>query len=130
MDRPTARVEEVETELLELFLSLDGENDALLSAPIIYASAKEGWAVSDFNAPVASRTSMEDLFNVILETIPSPSAANRAAPFSLLVTQLESDPFMVGVCDAATYVHCAGKMLSGSHPQRHCEAWRQSQSLG
>ena len=44
VDRPMARPDEVEEEVLELLLDL-GASDEQLDSPVIYASAKEGWAI-------------------------------------------------------------------------------------
>ena len=43
VDRDTARPKQVEEDLLELFIGLDANEDQL-EYPIIYASAKQGWA--------------------------------------------------------------------------------------
>lgn len=44
VDRETARVEEVENEIFELFIELD-EQEKFVNYPVFYASAKNGWAV-------------------------------------------------------------------------------------
>ena len=92
-DRPTARLDEVESEILDLFLNLDA-NDEQLAYPLLLASAKEGWAVRDAKDP--KDAGMVPLLDLILEHVPAPKV-DRAKPFSMLVTQLESDPF-VGKC--------------------------------
>jgi GTP-binding protein len=45
VDRPTARIVEVENEIFDLFCALEA-NDDQLEYPLIYASAKEGKATS------------------------------------------------------------------------------------
>ena len=68
IDRPEARPNEVIDEVLELFLELDAD-DAQLDCPFIFASAKAGIASLDAEEP---GTSMEPLFETILEYIPAP----------------------------------------------------------
>jgi GTP-binding protein len=92
IDRETAQPEKVENDLLELFISLDA-NDEQLEYPILYASAKNGYASLD---PTARQGSIQPLLDEIIEKIPSPKA-DRDAPFSMMVTQIESDPY-VGKC--------------------------------
>ncbi|KND01004.1 GTP-binding protein TypA/BipA [Spizellomyces punctatus DAOM BR117] len=101
VDRPTARPEEVEEELLELFIGLDA-NETQLEYPILYASAKDGWATRELNG---KRDNVLPLLEEIVNHVPAPSV-DRSAPFSMLVTQIESDPY-VGKC----YM---GKIQSGT----------------
>ncbi|KAI8823463.1 P-loop containing nucleoside triphosphate hydrolase protein [Fimicolochytrium jonesii] len=101
VDRPTARPDQVEDELLELFIGMDA-TDEQLDYPIIYASAKDGWATTEVDG---SRDNILPLLDQILEKVPPPSV-DRTAPFSMLVTQIESDPY-VGKC----YM---GKVQSGT----------------
>lgn len=68
IDRPEARPEEVIDEVLELFLELDAD-DAQLDCPFIFASAKAGIASLDMEE---TGTSMEPLFETILDYIPAP----------------------------------------------------------
>ncbi len=68
IDRPEARPNEVIDEVLELFLELDAD-DAQLDCPFIFASAKAGIASLDADE---LGTSMEPLFETILEYIPAP----------------------------------------------------------
>lgn len=68
IDRPEARPDEVIDEVLELFLELDAD-DAQLDCPFVFASAKAGIASL---APEEQGTSMEPLFETILDYIPAP----------------------------------------------------------
>jgi GTP-binding protein len=58
VDRDSSRVQEVENEIFDLFCSLDA-TDEQLDYPLIYASARSGWAVKDRNG---KRENVEDLF--------------------------------------------------------------------
>lgn len=99
-DRSTARIPEVEEEILELFINLNA-SDMQLDYKTLYASAKDGWAVE--NAEDVQRiidgkykSDMKCVLDMILGEVPPPDF-DRTRPFSMLVTQLESDPY-VGKC--------------------------------
>jgi GTP-binding protein len=92
IDRDTAQPEKVENDLLELFISLDA-NDEQLEYPILYASAKEGYCSHDSSS---RNGTIQPLLDEMIKTIPPPKA-DLDAPFSMMVTQIESDPY-VGKC--------------------------------
>ncbi len=68
IDRPDARPEAVEEEVLELLMDLDA-NDQQLDCPFIYASARDG--VSSYT-PDEPGTDMKPLFETIIKSIPAP----------------------------------------------------------
>ena len=68
VDRPTARVDEVESEIFDLFCNLEA-NDTQLEYPTIYAAAKNGWAIKDMDR---EKKGVVDLLDTIEEHIPSP----------------------------------------------------------
>lgn len=68
IDRPDARPEAVEEEVLELLMDLNA-NDKQLDCPYIYASAREGWASY---SPTEKGKDMKPLFETILSAIPAP----------------------------------------------------------
>ena len=89
IDKPNARPEEVIDEVFELFLEL-GADDEQLDFPIIYASAREGFArynVEDTNM------GMEPLFKTIIEHV-EPPKGYIDGPFQMLVTTLDSNAFV------------------------------------
>ncbi len=89
IDRPGARPEEVESEVLELFIEL-GAGDEVLDAPFFYASAKGGYASLD---PEAREGSMEPLFEGILEYIPAPEDREED-PFALLISTIDYNDYV------------------------------------
>lgn len=104
VDRNTSRIEQVDSELLDLFASLEA-TDEQMEYPIIYASAKEGWSVNDMT--IKERLNMEPLFKTILSHVEHPPLKKeREVPFSMLVTQIEPNKY-VGKC----YL---GRVQSGS----------------
>ncbi|MBQ3906351.1 MAG: translational GTPase TypA [Lachnospiraceae bacterium] len=82
IDRPEARPDEVVEEVLELFLELDAD-DAQLDCPFVFASAKAGIASLEAETP---GTSMEPLFETILNYIPAPEGDPDAGTQVLIST--------------------------------------------
>lgn len=82
IDRPEARPDEVVDEVLELFLELDAD-DAQLDCPFVFASAKTGIASLDSGE---LGTSMEPLFETILDYIPAPEGDPEAGTQVLIST--------------------------------------------
>jgi GTP-binding protein len=89
VDRPDARVTEVVREVEDLFLDLDAAEDQL-EFPILYSSARQGWASLDANSPGED---LVPLFNAILRTIPSP-AYDPEHPLQALVTNLDASSYV------------------------------------
>lgn len=89
VDKPDARPDWVVDQVFDLFIAL-GADEAQLEFPILYASAKQGWAASDLEAP---RETMDPLFEQIVAHIPAPEA-DPTGPFAMLATTLETDPFL------------------------------------
>ncbi|HXS38739.1 MAG TPA: translational GTPase TypA [Stellaceae bacterium] len=89
IDRADARPVEVHNEIFDLFAALDA-SDEQLDFPTLYASGRAGWAVADLDEP---RKDLVSLFDLILRHVPPP-VADAAAPFAMLVTTLENDPYL------------------------------------
>ncbi len=68
IDRPDARLDEIEDEVLELLMDLNA-SDEQLDSPVIYCSGREGTASADYTKP---GTDLIPLFDTILEHIPPP----------------------------------------------------------
>jgi GTP-binding protein len=89
VDRPDARSEEVVDEVFDLFAALDA-NEHQLDFPILYASGRDGWCAENLDD---ERKDLTPLFDLILRHVPAPKV-NTEGSFSMLVTLLESDPFL------------------------------------
>ena len=100
-DRPDARAYEVHEEVFDLFAALDA-TDEQLDFPTIYASAKEGWAIEGLED---EKKDLTPLFNAILKNVPT-AEGDPTAPFSMLVTTLEADPYLGRIL--------TGRILSGT----------------
>ena len=88
VDRPMARPLEVVDEVLELLLDL-GASDEQLDSPVVYASAKDGWASLD---PEEEGNDLKPLFDTILSTIPHPEG-DMGGDLQLLVSNIDYDGY-------------------------------------
>src|SRR5207237_9380923 len=64
--------------------------DEQLDFPTLFGSARQGWAATSLEA---EHKDMEPLFDLILRHVPAPTI-EADKPFRMLVTTLESDPFL------------------------------------
>ncbi|HWT55603.1 MAG TPA: translational GTPase TypA [Candidatus Microsaccharimonas sp.] len=92
IDKPAARIKEVEDELADLFLELAVHEDQL-HYPVYYAIGREGksWATVPAN-PEADAADLTAIFDAIIEKIPAPSI-ELDKPFQMLVTSLAWDTY-------------------------------------
>jgi GTP-binding protein len=99
IDRETARIEAVETEILDMFLHLHTD-PSQLNYQTLYASAKNGWCgyeiPRDKTNLGTSSNCMTPLLDSIVSQIPSPRISD-SPQFSLLVNMTERIPF-IGKC--------------------------------
>jgi GTP-binding protein len=91
VDRPHADPDKVLGEAFDLFATM-GASDEQLDFPHLYASGKQGWALTDM---AGERKDLGPLFDKIVEHVPAPAAASRTdEPARLLAVLIESDPFL------------------------------------
>lgn len=89
IDRAGARPYEVVDEVLDLFIELGADEDQL-EFPVVYASAREGFAMLD---PEEKGVDMRPLFDKIIEEIPAPEGDDEA-PFQLLLSNIDYDEYV------------------------------------
>ena len=89
VDRPDARADDVVTDVFDLLVQLNA-NDCALDFPVIYASAKQGWATTDLAVP---NSDMRPVFEAILAHVPPPKN-DRTAPLQMLVTTLNYSDYL------------------------------------
>ena len=89
VDRPDARPDEIEDEVLELFMELNA-TDEQLDSPFVYCSAREGTASLD---PHQQTENLKPLFDTILEHIPAPEG-DPDAPFQMLVSSIDYNEYV------------------------------------
>ena len=101
MDRPDARPLEVADEILDLFIEL-GADDEQLDFPILYASARNGYAIKHVEDTPEDFSS---LFNAIVEYIPVPQGDEEGS-LQLSIASLDYDNYVgrIGI----------GKVLRGT----------------
>ncbi|MCH7802386.1 MAG: GTP-binding protein, partial [Chloroflexi bacterium] len=89
IDRPAARVAEVVELIQDLFLELATKAEQL-DFPILYASAREGYAIANLDDP---REDMKPLFQAMIDSVPAPTG-DPDAPFQMLVAALDYDNYL------------------------------------
>ncbi len=89
IDRDGARPDEVIDEVLDLFIEL-GADDDQIDFPVIYASARDGFASTDSSVRDGD---MRPLLDAILEYIPSPEG-DPDGPSQILFSSLEYDEYI------------------------------------
>lgn len=88
IDRPEARPAEVIDEVLDLFIEL-GADDHQLEFPVVFASAKNGYATMTAEG---KGSSMIPLFDTILKEIPCP-VGDTESTLQMLVSNIDYDRY-------------------------------------
>ncbi len=89
IDKPDARLGEVEDEILELLIDL-GANDDQLDSPMLYCSGRAGTAVED---PSETGVDLSPLFEKILSYIPAPEG-DETGDLQLLVSSIDYNDYV------------------------------------
>ncbi|MEQ8235610.1 MAG: translational GTPase TypA [Syntrophomonadaceae bacterium] len=89
IDRPDARPEEVLDEVLDLFIDLGADEDQL-DFPVIYCSAKLGYAFTGLLEPGSD---MKPLLDMIISVIPAP-LGNQQGPLQLVISSIDYDSYV------------------------------------
>lgn len=89
VDRPNSRPDDVVNEVFDLLVQL-GADDASLDFPIVYASAREGWATTDLDK---KNDNMTPIFEAIIKNV-HPPVVDREAPLQMLVTSLDYSDYV------------------------------------
>ena len=101
IDRSDKRPDEVVNEVFDLFVSLDAGDDQL-DFPILYASGRAGWCVSELDK---KSENLDPLMDLIISHVPKPTI-DKNNDFTMLATLLDYDSYL-GRC-------LTGKVMSGS----------------
>jgi GTP-binding protein len=116
IDRENARPHKVLDMVFDLFVELHA-NDQQLDFPVIYTSAKEGYAVREIHE---TNDNMEPLFEAIIKHIPPPPSAKETY-FQMLVSNLDYSDYLgrlsfgritsgrLSVGDSAVLIHKDGR---------------------
>ncbi|NMC56370.1 MAG: translational GTPase TypA [Eubacteriaceae bacterium] len=89
IDRPEIRVDEVINEIIDLFIDLNC-TDEQIDFPIVYASAREGYATMDINK---KSDNIFPLLEAILSSIPAP-VGELDAPLQLLISNIDYNDYV------------------------------------
>ncbi|TGM95948.1 translational GTPase TypA [Leptospira dzoumogneensis] len=106
IDRDGARPDAVVDMVFDLFSDLGATNEQL-DFPIVYASAKQGWAVSQLED--APGTNLDPLLDTVLSHVP-PVKANIEAPLQFQVTSLDYNDYVGRIAIGKIY---NGKLQKG-----------------
>ncbi|MBE9580412.1 MAG: translational GTPase TypA [Proteobacteria bacterium] len=89
IDKPNVRPDWVVDHVFDLFVKLDAPDD-ILDFPVIYASAKDGYAVTD---TCQQGSSMAPLVETIISHVPPPSG-DQVGRLQLRVSSIDYSPFL------------------------------------
>ena len=89
IDKPDARLGEVEDEILELLIDLDA-SDEQLDSPMLYCSGRDGTASFD---PDHMGEDLTPLFDTIVDYIPAPEG-DEEGPLQLLVSSIDYSDYV------------------------------------
>ena len=89
IDKPDARLGEVEDEILELLIDL-GANDDQLDSPMLYCSGRSGTATRD---PLEEGEDLTPLFETIIDYIPAPEG-DVDGDLQILVSSIDYNEYV------------------------------------
>ncbi|WP_120952301.1 translational GTPase TypA [Helicobacter sp. L8] len=89
IDKPAAQPDRVVDEVFDLFVAM-GASDAQLDFPVVYAAAREGYAITDLSA---EKKNLEPLFETILSHVHAPSGSLED-PLQMQVFTLDYDNYV------------------------------------
>ena len=88
-DRADSRPDDVVNEVFDLLVDLEAADEAL-DFPVLFASAKEGWATADLARP---NDNLKPVYEAIVRHVPAPKA-DPDRPLQMLVTTLEYSDYV------------------------------------
>jgi GTP-binding protein len=92
IDKPAARCDWVVDQVFDLFVKLDAP-DEVLDFPLVYSSAKKGYALADPADPVEDGGSMAIISQMIIDNIPPPSGSVDE-PLQMQVGTIDYSPYL------------------------------------
>ena len=123
IDRPNQRCLEVIDEVLELLMELDASNEQL-DSPILFTSAKSGFATRDLNI---ENTDLIPLFDTILTHIPAPFGDDEA-PLQMLISTIDYDTYTgrigIGKIESGTIGLNKEIFVKNHHDDNRCKKIR------
>ncbi|HIQ36611.1 MAG TPA: translational GTPase TypA, partial [Desulfocapsa sulfexigens] len=92
IDKPAARCDWVVDQVFDLFVKLNAPDD-ILDFPVVYASAKEGYALKEHTDEVVDGGDMHVISRMIIDEVPAP-AGSPDAPLQMQVGTIDYDPYL------------------------------------
>lgn len=92
IDKPAARCDWVVDQVFDLFVKLNAPDD-ILDFPVVYASAKEGYALKESDDPVNDNANMEIISSMIVDHIPAP-IGSVDSPLQMQVGTIDYSPYL------------------------------------
>lgn len=89
IDKPAAEPDRVVDEVFDLFVAMEA-NDAQLDFPVIYAAARDGYAIKNLDD---EKKNLEPLFEAIIEHVPAPEGSSTN-PLQMQVFTLDYDNYV------------------------------------
>lgn len=89
IDKPAARCDWAVDQVFDLFVKLNAPNE-LLDFPVVYASAKQGFAVND---PEEKGGNMAPISELIVNSIPAP-AGESGSPLQMQINTIDYSPYL------------------------------------
>ena len=104
IDKPAARCDWVVDQVFDLFVKLNAPDD-VLDFPVVYASAKEGYALADHTDEIVDGGDMHVISQMIIDHTPAP-VGSPDAPLQIQVGTIDYNPYLgrLGI----------GKVVNGS----------------
>lgn len=120
-DRPDARLNEVENEILDLLLELNA-TETQFESPIIYCSGRNGTATEDFRR---QGTDLKPLFEAIINHF-EPQTVDEQGPFQMLVSSIDYNDYVgriaIGRIERGTLrVGDAVSLVNFNQPDAGCQ---------
>ncbi len=92
IDKPAARCDWVVDQVFDLFVKLNAPDD-VLDFPVVYASAKEGYAIKEHTDPVENGGNMDIISQMIVDHTPAPSGSPDAS-LQMQVGTIDYSPYL------------------------------------
>ncbi len=92
IDKPAARCDWVVDQVFDMLVRLEAPDD-VLDFPVIYASAKAGYAINELDDPVTAETGMQVVSDMIVEHVPPPTG-DPEAPLQMQVNTIDYSQYM------------------------------------
>ncbi len=92
IDKPAARCDWVVDQVFDLFVKLNAPDD-VLDFPVVYASAKEGYALKEHTDEVVDGGNMHVISQMIIDHTPAP-IGSPDAPLQMQVGTIDYNPYL------------------------------------